>query len=42
MDLLPNALFKIMQPYIDMIDDVACLETSLWSKKLKIAGRADI
>jgi hypothetical protein len=41
LDLLPNALFRIMQPYIDMIDNVACLETALWSKKLKIAGRVD-
>ena len=41
MDLLPNALFRIMQPYIDMIDNVVMLETPLWSNKLKVAGRVD-
>jgi genome maintenance exonuclease 1 len=41
LDLLPNALFKVMQPYIDDIDNVVCLEEALWSDKLKIAGRVD-
>jgi hypothetical protein len=34
-------LFKLLRPYIDQIDNIHCLETIMYSKKLTIAGQVD-
>jgi hypothetical protein len=39
--VLPLGLFKLMKPYLDQIDNVHCLETIMYSKKLTIAGQVD-
>ena len=40
-DVLPLGLFKLLRPYIDQIDNIHCLETIMYSKKLTIAGQVD-
>ena len=40
-DVLPLGLFKLLKPYIDQIDNIHCLETIMYSKKLKVAGQTD-
>jgi len=40
-DVLPLGLFKLLRPYVDQIDNIHCLETILYSKKLTIAGQVD-
>ncbi len=40
-DVLPLGLFKLLKPYIDQIDNIHCLETIMYSKKLTIAGQVD-
>jgi len=39
--VLPLGLFKLLKPYIDQIDNIHCLETIMYSKKLTIAGQVD-
>jgi hypothetical protein len=36
-----KALFSILRPEIDKIDNILALETPLWSKTLGLAGRTD-
>ncbi len=36
-----KALFSILKPEIDKIDNIVALETPLWSKVLGLAGRTD-
>lgn len=40
-NLLPNALFNIMKPYIDMIGEVKIIEGRLYSDELRLAGTTD-
>jgi hypothetical protein len=40
-DVLPLGLFRLLKPYIDQIDNIHCLETIMYSKKLTIAGQVD-
>jgi len=40
-DVLPLGLFKLLKPYIDQIDNIHCLETIMYSEKLKVAGQTD-
>jgi len=40
-DVLPLGLFALLKPYLKQIDNVHCLETILYSKKLTIAGQVD-
>jgi CRISPR/Cas system-associated exonuclease Cas4 (RecB family) len=40
-DVLPLGLFKLLRPYVDQIDNIHCLETIMYSKKLTIAGQVD-
>ena len=39
--VLPLGLFKLLKPYVDQINNVHCLETIMYSKKLTIAGQVD-
>jgi len=39
--VLPYGLFNLVKKEIDRIDNIRNLEVTLYSKKLKIAGRAD-
>jgi hypothetical protein len=39
--VLPLGLFKLLRPYVDQINNIHCLETIMYSKKLKIAGQTD-
>lgn len=39
--VLPLGLFKLMKPYIDLINNVHCLETVMYSDKYKLAGQVD-
>jgi len=39
--VLPLGLFRLIKPYIDQIDNIHCLETIMYSKKLTIAGQVD-
>ena len=39
--VLPLGLFKLLKPYVDQIQNVHCLETIMYSKKLTIAGQVD-
>lgn len=34
-------MFQKMVPFLDQIDDIHCLETTLFSRKLKVAGTVD-
>lgn len=36
-----KALFSLLRPELDKIDNILALETPLWSKTLKLAGRTD-
>jgi len=38
---LPLGLFALLKPYLAQIDNVHCLETILYSKKLTVAGQVD-
>ena len=38
---MPLGLFALLKPYLAQIDNVHCLETILYSKKLTIAGQVD-
>ena len=38
---LPLGLFRLIKPYVDQIDNIHCLETIMYSKKLTIAGQVD-
>lgn len=40
-DVLPLGLFALLKPYLKQIDNVHCLETILYSKKLTVAGQVD-
>ena len=40
-DVLPLGLFSLLKPYLKQIDNVHCLETILYSKKLTVAGQVD-
>ena len=40
-DVLPLGLFRLLKPYIDQVDNIHCLETIMYSKKLTIAGQVD-
>jgi len=40
-DVLPLGLFRLLKPYIDQINNIHCLETIMYSKKLTIAGQVD-
>ena len=40
-DVLPLGLFNLLRPYVDQIDNIHCLETIMYSKKLTIAGQVD-
>jgi genome maintenance exonuclease 1 len=42
-NMLPNfkALFNLLKPELDKIDNIYALETPLWSKILGLAGRTD-
>ena len=40
-DVLPLGLFALLKPYLNQIDNVHCLETILYSKKLTVAGQVD-
>ena len=40
-DVLPLGLFKLLRPYVDQINNIHCLETIMYSKKLTIAGQVD-
>ena len=40
-DVLPLGLFALLKPYLAQIDNVHCLETILYSKKLTVAGQVD-
>jgi genome maintenance exonuclease 1 len=41
--MFPNfkALFNLLKPALDNIDNIAAIETPLWSKILGLAGRTD-
>ena len=39
--VLPLGMFKLLKPYIDQINNIHCLETIMYSKKLTIAGQVD-
>ena len=39
--VLPLGLFKLLRPYVDQLDNIHCLETIMYSKKLTIAGQVD-
>ena len=39
--VLPLGLFKLMKPYIDLINNIHCLETVMYSDKYKLAGQVD-
>jgi len=39
--VLPLGLFRLIKPYVDQIDNIHCLETIMYSKKLTIAGQVD-
>jgi genome maintenance exonuclease 1 len=39
--VLPLGLFKLMKPYIDLINNIHCLETVMYSEKYKLAGQVD-
>ena len=41
--IMPDALemFRSIQPYINKINNIHCLEKQLWSKQLKLAGTTD-
>ena len=41
MHSMQKALFSLIKPEIDKIDNVVALETPLWSKTLGLAGRTD-
>jgi genome maintenance exonuclease 1 len=36
-----KALFSLLKPELDKIDNIVALESPLWSKTLKLAGRTD-
>ena len=40
-DVLPNGMFRLLKPYLEQIDNIHCLETILYSKKLTVAGQVD-
>ena len=40
-DVLPLGLFKLLNPYIDQIDNIHLLEAIMYSKKLTVAGQVD-
>jgi genome maintenance exonuclease 1 len=42
-NMFPNfkALFNLLKPALDNIDNIAAIETPLWSKILGLAGRTD-
>ena len=40
-DVLPLGLFRLLKPYVDQVDNIHCLETIMYSKKLTIAGQVD-
>ena len=40
-DVLPLGLFALLKPYLAQIDNIHCLETILYSKKLTVAGQVD-
>jgi len=42
-NMLPNfkALFNLLKPELDKIDNICALETPMWSKILGLAGRTD-
>ena len=40
-DVLPLGLFSLLKPYLAQIDNVHCLETIMYSKKLTVAGQVD-
>jgi genome maintenance exonuclease 1 len=42
-NMFPNfkALFLLLKPELDKIDNIRALETPLWSKTLGLAGRTD-
>ena len=39
--VLPLGLFRLIKPYVDQSDNIHCLETIMYSKKLTIAGQVD-
>jgi len=39
--VLPLGLFRLIKPYVDQINNIHCLETIMYSKKLTIAGQVD-
>ena len=39
--VLPLGLFRLIKPYVDQIDNIHCLETIMYRKKLTIAGQVD-
>ena len=41
--IMPDALemFRSIQPFVNRINNIHCLEKSLWSKQLKLAGTTD-
>ena len=39
--VLPLGLFKLMKPYIDLINNIHFLETVMYSDKYKLAGQVD-
>ena len=42
-NVMPDALemFRSIQPYVNKINNIHCLEKSLWSKELELAGTTD-
>ena len=39
--VLPLGMFRLIKPYVDQINNIHCLETIMYSKKLTIAGQVD-
>lgn len=39
--VLPLGLFRLLKPYVDQINNIHCLETIMYSKKLTVAGQVD-
>ena len=39
--VLPLGLFRLLKPYVDQINNIHCLETIMYSKKLTLAGQVD-
>jgi|TARA_B100000902_G_scaffold263546_1_gene249704 genome maintenance exonuclease 1 len=39
--VLPLGMFRLLKPYVDQINNIHCLETIMYSKKLTIAGQVD-